>query len=108
MIVSTRAAAIPAAPEACGLPLVAAHDIRKTYVLGEQTVRALDDVSFEICAGEFVAIMGPSGSGKSTTMNLIGALDVPTSGTLSINGNDIKDLSSDALAELRNRTIGFV
>jgi putative ABC transport system ATP-binding protein len=87
---------------------VAAHDIRKTYVLGEQTVRALDGVSFAIHAGEFVAIMGPSGSGKSTMMNLIGALDVPTSGALSINGTDIKELSSDALADLRNRTIGFV
>ena len=71
-------------------------------------MRALDDVSLTITHGEFVAIMGPSGSGKSTMMNLIGALDVPTAGTLEIDGRDIAELSSDALANLRNRTIGFV
>ena len=89
-------------------PLIVADDVRKTYVLGEQTVRALDGASFAINEGEFVAIMGPSGSGKSTMMNLIGALDVPTSGALLLNGRNIAELSSDALADLRNRTIGFV
>ncbi len=88
--------------------LISARGVSKVYTMGDQTVRALDDVSLEIGAGEFVAIMGPSGSGKSTMMNLIGALDVPTSGALSIDGRDVSSLSSDELAVLRNRTIGFV
>ena len=61
-----------------GRVLIAARDVEKTYQLGEQTVRALDKVTFDIVEGDFIAIMGPSGSGKSTMMNLIGALDVPT------------------------------
>ena len=61
-----------------GPPLISARGLHKSYKLGEQAVRALQDVSFDICAGEYVAIMGPSGSGKSTVMNLIGALDQPT------------------------------
>ena len=89
-------------------PLIAATGVSKTYRMGDQTVNALDNVSLEIDAGEFVAIMGPSGSGKSTMMNLIGALDVPTEGHLLIDGRDIGKLSADELADLRNRTIGFV
>lgn len=89
-------------------PLIRAMDVCKIYQMGEQTVRALDAVSLDIAEGEFVAIMGASGSGKSTMMNLIGALDRPTSGTLTINGRDIGALSSDDLADLRNKTIGFV
>jgi putative ABC transport system ATP-binding protein len=89
-------------------PLIVVRSVHKTYKLGEQAVHALDDVSFKIDAGEFVAIMGPSGSGKSTMMHLIGALDVPTSGELRIAGQDVGGLSSDALAALRNSTIGFV
>ncbi len=88
--------------------LIRAHTVSKIYAMGDQTVRALDGVSFEVAEGEFVAIMGPSGSGKSTMMNLIGALDVPTSGTLELDGRDIAKLSTDELADLRNRTIGFV
>src|SRR5262245_12099605 len=88
--------------------VVAARNLTKTYQLGEVAVHALQEVSFEIRRGEFVAIMGPSGSGKSTLMNLIGALDTPTAGELAINGVSIASLSGDELADLRNRTIGFV
>jgi putative ABC transport system ATP-binding protein len=88
--------------------LIEARHISKVYTVGEQTVRALDDVSLTIALGEFVAIMGPSGSGKSTMMNLIGALDVPTTGTMELDRRNIAEMSSDALADLRNRTIGFV
>ncbi len=90
------------------LPLVVARDLVKTYSLGEQTVKALDGVSVEIAKGEMVAVMGPSGSGKSTLMNLIGALDTATSGTLAIDGEELGDLDPDRLADLRNRRIGFV
>jgi putative ABC transport system ATP-binding protein len=93
---------------AAGIPVISARNLTKTYQLGEFAVHALRDVSFDIHAGEFVAIMGPSGSGKSTLMNLIGALDTPTSGDLAINGVSIGSLDRDALADLRNRTIGFV
>lgn len=89
-------------------PLISAHDLRKVYTIGDQSLAALAGVSLEIAQGEFVAIMGPSGSGKSTMMNLIGALDVPTSGSLVIDGRDIATLDADELADLRNRTIGFV
>jgi putative ABC transport system ATP-binding protein len=89
-------------------PVVSARNLTKTYQLGEVQVHALRDVSFDIHPGEFVAIMGPSGSGKSTLMNLIGALDTPTSGSLAINGTDIATLDKDQLADLRNRTLGFV
>ncbi len=88
--------------------LLSASGVSKIYNMGDQTLRALDNVSLEIGDGEFVAIMGPSGSGKSTMMNLIGALDVPTSGALAIDGRVISTMSSDELAILRNRTIGFV
>jgi putative ABC transport system ATP-binding protein len=91
-----------------GAPLISARGVHKSYRLGEQSVQALRDVSFDIAAGEYVAIMGPSGSGKSTMMNLIGALDQPTAGELRIAGRDIAGLPGDALAEFRNRTIGFV
>jgi putative ABC transport system ATP-binding protein len=89
-------------------PLIEARGVSKIYTVGEQTVRALDDVSISIHLGEFVAIMGPSGSGKSTMMNLTGALDVPTAGAMELDGRNVATLSSDALADLRNRTIGFV
>ncbi len=89
-------------------PIIQARDVVKLYRMGEQELRALDGVSLDIEAGEFVAIMGASGSGKSTMMNLIGGLDTPTSGSLAIDGRDIGRMSADDLALLRNRTIGFV
>ncbi|MFO1410413.1 MAG: ABC transporter ATP-binding protein [Steroidobacteraceae bacterium] len=93
---------------AAGAALISARHLAKTYQLGEQAVHALRDVSFDVMPGEFVAIMGPSGSGKSTLMNLIGALDTPSSGELTIDGAPISGLGAEGLAELRNRTIGFV
>jgi putative ABC transport system ATP-binding protein len=89
-------------------PLIAARDLVKSYQLGEQVVHALRGVSFDVMPGEFVAIMGPSGSGKSTLMNMIGALDQPSSGTMAIDGAEISTMNSVDLADLRNRTIGFV
>jgi putative ABC transport system ATP-binding protein len=89
-------------------PLIAVREVGKVYASGEQTVRALAGVGFEIQEGEFVAIMGPSGSGKSTMMHLLGALDVPTTGSIVFNARDISTLSRDAMADLRNRSIGFV
>ena len=74
-------------------PLIAVRDVKKIYRSGEQMLRALDGVSFDIHEGEFVAIMGPSGSGKSTMMHLLGALDVPTAGSVLINSTDIGELS---------------
>lgn len=88
--------------------LLKAERLTKRYGSGETTVSALDDISFGIHAGEFVAIMGPSGSGKSTLMNLVGLLDRPTSGKLVLAGEDTTALSHDRLAHLRNSQIGFV
>jgi putative ABC transport system ATP-binding protein len=88
--------------------IISARNIVKLYRVGDQDVRALDGVTLDIRSGDFVAIMGASGSGKSTMMNLIGGLDTPTSGHLEIDGRDIGKLSSDDLASLRNKTLGFV
>jgi putative ABC transport system ATP-binding protein len=89
-------------------PLVETVDLVKEYAFGGGMVHAVDGVSLAIARGEFVAIMGASGSGKSTFMNMIGCLDVPTSGDVRIDGIATRERDSDALAELRNNKIGFV
>jgi putative ABC transport system ATP-binding protein len=90
------------------IPVIAAHHLRREYSLGGHAVKALDDVTFTVSAGEFVAIMGPSGSGKSTLMNLLGCLDTPTEGRYLLNGQDVAQMDDDQLAGIRNREIGFV
>ena len=90
------------------MALIAVAELAKDYVLGDTVVHALDGVTLQIGAGEFVAVMGPSGSGKSTFMNLIGCLDRPTRGTYRLAGEDVATLDADALAAIRNRRIGFV
>jgi putative ABC transport system ATP-binding protein len=82
--------------------------LSKIYKMDSVETVAVDDVSFSIKKGEFVAIMGPSGSGKSTLMHLLGALDTPTLGTYILDGKDVSKLSKDELAEIRNKNIGFV
>lgn len=88
--------------------LIHIEHIMKIYNPGENEVRALDDVSLDIQTGEFVAIIGQSGSGKSTLMNLLGCLDIPTSGTYILSGQDVSCLSDNALSEIRNQQIGFI
>ncbi len=89
-------------------PVIALREVTKTYVLGDISVAALRGVSFDIPAGDYVAIMGPSGSGKSTLMNTLGCLDRPTSGNYELDGIDVGTLSDNALAAIRLRKLGFV
>ncbi len=95
-------------PESHLKSVIRMENIRRTYQMGDAEIRALDGISLEVNAGEFVAIMGPSGSGKSTLMNLLGCLDVPTSGTYRLRDADIGKLDDDALADIRNREVGFI
>ncbi len=88
--------------------LVEVHDMCKIYNPGENEVRALDHVSLQIRKGEFVAIIGHSGSGKSTLMNMLGCLDVPTSGQYFLNGKDVSHMTDDELSDIRNLEIGFI
>ena len=88
--------------------LIQMIDIRKEYKMGDETVYANDGITLDIDKGEFVAIVGKSGSGKSTRMNIIGALDVPTSGTYLLGGKNVGKLSDNQLADIRNKMIGFV
>lgn len=88
--------------------LIAIRDMCKIYNPGENEVRALDHVNLKIEKNEFVAIIGQSGSGKSTLMNMLGCLDVPTSGTYILNGQDVSNLTDDELSDIRNREIGFI
>lgn len=90
------------------MALIEAVNLCKSYPVGGQLVRALDGVSLRIEAGEFVAIMGASGSGKSTLMNILGCLDLPTSGEYRLAGEAVQSLSADRLAQVRNRLMGFV
>jgi putative ABC transport system ATP-binding protein len=90
------------------MPLIEIEKLTRLYHLGDETVHALLDVDLKVDFGEFVAVMGPSGSGKSTFMNVIGCLDRPTSGTYRLDGETVSTMNSDALADVRNRKLGFV
>lgn len=88
--------------------LISIEGLRKTYHIGTQQVHALDGLDLAIGVNEYVALMGPSGSGKSTLMNVLGCLDSPTAGAYHLNGQNVANLDEDALADIRNREIGFV
>jgi putative ABC transport system ATP-binding protein len=87
---------------------ISLHHVTKTYLQGEDVVHALDGVDMEIEKGEFIAILGPSGSGKSTLLNVLGGLDVPTAGKISIDGKMLDEMNENQLAEYRRKIIGFV
>jgi len=91
-----------------GDAIIRLDHVSRVYQVGESEVRALDDVSLSIARGEFAAIMGPSGSGKSTMLNVLGCLDTPTSGSYTLDGESVENLSDDQLAQVRQRKIGFV
>ncbi len=99
------AAVAGAAPDAS---LIRAHDLWRTYVMGEETIHALRGVSLTVDKGEYVAVMGPSGSGKSTLMNIIGCLDTPSRGSYVLRGRVVSEMNEDELAAVRNREIGFI
>jgi len=88
--------------------VIETNDIKKTYKMGLEEVKALRSISINIDRGEYVAFMGPSGSGKSTLMNIIGCLDTPIGGTYVLNNKNVSDMTENELAEIRNKEIGFV
>lgn len=90
------------------MAIVKLTDICKDYTQGKQAVRVLKNIDLTVEAGDYLAIMGPSGSGKTTLMNIIGCLDVPTSGTYLLDGRDLSNLSDSAMAQIRNQNLGFV
>lgn len=90
------------------MALVELREIRKTYHLGGETIHALDGVTLDVQAGDFTSIIGPSGSGKSTLMHILGCLDSPTSGSMSLDGVNIHDATPRELAKIRGEKIGFV
>lgn len=89
-------------------PVIVANNLAKVYTMGMVKVHALADVSLQINRGEVLSIMGPSGSGKSTLMNILGCLDLPTSGDYTLDGEEVSTLNDDQLASIRNRKVGFV
>src|SRR5712672_594115 len=90
------------------MSLIRLDKISRRYQMGTETIHALREVSLGIEKGEYVAIMGPSGSGKSTLMNVVGCLDTPTGGQYELNGNQVSQMDDNALAEIRNKEIGFI
>src|ERR1700675_2647527 len=88
--------------------VISITDIRRVFSMGDQQFEALKGVSFDVAAGEFVAIMGASGSGKSTCMNILGCLDIPTSGSYHLDGLDVGGMDGNQLADIRNNKLGFV
>lgn len=89
-------------------PVISVKELKKTYIMGNQYVHALQSVTLDVFKNEYVALMGPSGSGKSTLMNLIGCLDTPTSGQYFLNGQEVSEMTDNELADVRNKEIGFV
>ncbi|WP_395784073.1 ABC transporter ATP-binding protein, partial [Aquirufa sp.] len=88
--------------------IIETNHISKRYVMGEEIIDALKDVTISVNKGEYVAFMGPSGSGKSTLMNIVGCLDTPSTGSYILNGQDVSTMSENELAAVRNKEIGFV
>ena len=88
--------------------LIEFQDVCKYYQIGDTTVKAADHISFQVEQGEFLAIVGQSGSGKSTCMNIIGCLDVPTSGTYLLGGQDVGSMNKNELASIRSKMLGFI
>ncbi|MGB8194526.1 MAG: ABC transporter ATP-binding protein, partial [Chitinophagaceae bacterium] len=89
-------------------PIIHLEGIRKSYIMGKQVLQVLKGIDLDIQKNEYVALMGPSGSGKSTLMNILGCLDSPTGGRYILNGHDVSKMEDNALAEIRNKEIGFV